>query len=159
MSRPVLVILAALTLVWSFAGLAVAGESDKGQAQVDLSIRVIYAAKSQSPSVDPALADIRDELKDLPASKFRLLDRLQAQVDIKGTAELQLPGDHAIAVRFLGIDKSKGKQMLSLQLSMKPALKISLRLADGGRTLLGGPKHLDGKLVLDISAQLKEAKK
>jgi hypothetical protein len=128
-------------------------------SEVAIGIRVIYAVRDKVHSVDPALEDIRDELAELPASKFRLLDRIQSRVVLNSSVELQLPGSHSIAVRFNGIDRSSGKTMLSLQLSMKPALKINLRLADGGRTLLGGPSHLEGKLILDISAKLKEVKK
>ena len=129
------------------------------ESTVAIGIRVIYAVRDKVHSVDPALEDIRDELAELPASKFRLLDRIESKVGLNSSVELQLPGSHSISVRFKGIDKSSGKKMLSLQLSMKPALKIDLRLADGGRTLLGGPSHLEGKLILDVSAKLEEVKK
>ncbi len=139
--------------------LALVLPATAADTEVAIGIRVIYAVKDKVHSVDPALEDIRDELAELPASKFRLLDRIQSRVGLGSSVELQLPGRHSISVRFKGIDRSSGKTMLSLQLSVKPALKINLRLADGGRTLLGGPSHLEGKLILDISAKLKEAKK
>jgi len=127
--------------------------------EAEIGIRVIYAVKDKVHSIDPALDDIKDELNDLPASKFRLLDKLKVAVALDSAVELQLPGEHSISVRFLGIDKTAGKKMLSLQLAIKPALKINLRLADGGRTLLGGPSHMEGKLILDVSSKLKESKK
>jgi hypothetical protein len=139
-------------LTWSLPASA-------GDNQAGISIRVIYAVKDKVRSIDPALDDIKNELADLPASKFRLLDKLQVDVGLNSSVELQLPGEHSISVRFQGIDDSSGKKMLSLQLALKPALKINLRLADGGRTLLGGPSHLEGKLILDVSARLKEKKK
>jgi hypothetical protein len=119
-------------------------------------IRVIYAVKDSVGSIDPALADIKQELDELPFNKFNLLDRLESTVEVNATVELQIPGKRSIAIRFLGLDTSEGKNMLSLELAMKPALKIQLRVADGGRTLLGGPSHQEGKLILDISAKLKD---
>jgi hypothetical protein len=147
-----LTLLSLLLLTWTWSALA-------KETRAEIGIRVIYAVKDKVRSIDPALDDIKGELQDMPASKFRLLDRLEVEVGLNGTVELQLPGSHSISVRFQGIDASSGKTMLSLQLLLKPALKIDLRLADGARTLLGGPSHLEGKLVLDVSAKLKEKKK
>jgi hypothetical protein len=124
--------------------------------QADISIRVIYAVKDKTKSMDPALDDIRQELIDLPFTKFRLLDKLQSPVTINSTVELQFPGNRSIAVRFLGLDVSGAKEMLSLKLAIKPKLNMTLRLANGGRTLIGGPAHLDGTLFLDVTARLKE---
>jgi hypothetical protein len=121
-----------------------------------ITIRVIYAVGSTTRSVDPALDDLRSELVALPFTKFRLLDKLQADVTINSTVELQFPGERSIAVRFLGLDVSGDKDMLSLQLSVKPRLNMQLRVADGGRTLLGGPNHLDGTLFLDVTAKLQD---
>jgi hypothetical protein len=125
----------------------------------EINIRVIYAVKDKVKSVAPELKDIEGELKELPFSKFRLLDELEARVAEKSTVELQFPGKRSIAVRFRGLRTSMGKKMISLQLSIKPALKIRLRVADGGRTLLLGPSHLEGNLILDVSAKLEEKKK
>lgn len=151
--------LAGLILSLALAWPGQVRAADEQTAQI--SIRVIFAIKGEVKSIDPALGDIEDELKDLPASKFRLLDRLEVEVALDGAIELQLPGKHSISVKFQGIDilDNKKKKMLSLQLTIKPALQINLRLTNGGRTLLGGPKHLEGKLILDISARLKEPKK
>ena len=125
----------------------------------EINIRVIYAVKNKVKSVAPEIEDIKDELKDLPFSKFRLLDKLEARVGEKSTVELQFPGQRSIAVRFRGLRTSMGKKMISLQLTIKPALKIRLRVADGGRTLILGPSHLEGNLILDVSAKLEEKKK
>ena len=127
--------------------------------KADINIRIIYAVKTKAKSLDPALSDIKAELQALPFDKFRLLDKLQTIVPINSTVELQFPGDRAISVRFMGLDVSGDKDMLSLQLSVKPRLNMRLRIADGGRTLLGGPSHQDGILFLDISAKLTDAEK
>jgi hypothetical protein len=125
----------------------------------EINIRVIYAVKDKVKSVAPELEDIKGELQELPFSKFRLLDKLKARVAEKSTVELQFPGKRSIAVTFRGLRTSMGKKMISLQLTIKPALKIRLRVADGGRTLLLGPSHLEGNLILDVSAKLEEKKK
>jgi len=135
---------------------ATAGE--KNGPIADINIRVIYAVKDKVKSVAPELEDIQGELEELPFSKFRLLDKLEARVAEKSTVELQFPGKRSIAVTFRGLRTSMGKKMISLQLSIKPALKIRLRVADGGRTLLLGPSHLEGNLILDVSAKLEEKK-
>jgi hypothetical protein len=140
-----------LLLAW-----ALPAGAGKAKASAKISIRVIYAVKDKASSVDPALEDIKDELTELPFSKFRLLDKLATEVGMKSTVELQFAGKRSISVRFLGLKGAKGKKMLSLQLAMKPSLKIQLRVADGGRTLLVGPSHQEGKLILDVSAKLKE---
>jgi hypothetical protein len=121
-----------------------------------IGIRIIYAVKAKVHSVDPALKDIKGELMELPFSKFRLLDRLEATVQMNSTVELQFPGNRTIAVTFKGIDTSMGKKMLSLHVAIKPAAKIALRIADGGRTMFIGPTHQDGKLIVDVSSKLKE---
>ncbi len=126
--------------------------------KADISIRVIYAVKTKAKSMDPALSDIKAELLALPFDKFRLLDKLQTIIPINSTVELQFPGDRSISVRFLGLDVSGEKDMLSLQLSIKPRLNMRLRVADGGRTLLGGPSHQDGILFLDITAKMTDEK-
>lgn len=136
--------------------LALAPPASAADLKADITVRVIYAVKSEAKSFDPALADIRQELVDLPFTKFRLLDKLETTVAINSTVELQFPGERSIAVRFLGLDVSGVKEMLSLQLAVKPALNMQLRVADGGRTLLGGPSHLDGTLFLDVTARLQE---
>ena len=136
---------------------ATAGEKNGPIAEIN--IRVIYAVKDKVKSVAPELEDIKGELQELPFSKFRLLDKLEARVAEKSTVELQFPGKRSIAVTFRGLRTSMGKKMISLQLSIKPALKIRLRVADGGRTLLLGPSHLEGNLILDVSAKLEEKTK
>ena len=142
--------------------LAVALPATAGQKNgpiAKINIRVIYAVKDKVKSVDPELEDIKGELQELPFSKFRLRDKLEARVAEKSTVELQFPGKRSIAVTFRGLRTSMGKKMISLQLAIKPALKIRLRVADGGRTLLLGPSHLEGNLILDVSAKLEEKKK
>lgn len=124
--------------------------------QAEIRIRVIYAAKSATDSLDPALGDLRPELIDLPFNKFRLLDKLESTVAINSSVELQFPGERSIAVRFLGLDVSGDKEMLSLRLAVKPRLNMQLRIADGGRTLIGGPSHLEGTLFLDVTARLRD---
>jgi len=136
-----------------------AGAGEKNSPIAEINIRVIYAVKNKVKSVAPELEDIKGELQELPFSKFRLLDKLEARVAEKSTVELQFPGKRSIAVTFRGLRTSMGKKMISLQLSIKPALKIRLRVADGGRTLLLGPSHLEGNLILDVSAKLEEKKK
>ncbi|MBN2494394.1 MAG: hypothetical protein JXR96_07390 [Deltaproteobacteria bacterium] len=121
-----------------------------------ITIRVIYTVKQKLRSVDPALKDIEAELLEMPGDKFRLLDKLETRVPMNSTVELQFPGDRSISVRFLGLDVSGEKPMLSLHLKLKPMLNMQLRLANGGRTLLGGPSHLEGTLILDVSAVLVE---
>ncbi|RLB56729.1 MAG: hypothetical protein DRI34_08705 [Deltaproteobacteria bacterium] len=144
------------TLALLVLGNALSPAEARAARRAVIAIRVIYAVKDGAKSIDPALDDIRGELEELPASKFRLLDRISTEVDEGAAVELQLPGDKSISVRFTGVDQVKGKRMLGLQLALKPALKISLRLADGGRTLIGGPVHLEGRLVLDVSARVEE---
>jgi len=140
----------------SLLSLALALPASAADLKADITVRVIYAVKAEAKSFDPALDDIRQELVDLPFTKFRLLDKLEATVAINSTVELQFPGQRSIAVRFLGLDVSGSKEMLSLQLAIKPALNMQMRVADGGRTLLGGPSHLDGTLFLDVTARLQE---
>ena len=149
--RPVL---SRLTLTMLMVAAASGAHAKDLEARI--TIRVIYAVADQVKSLDPALEDLRQELVALPFSKFRLLDKLQADVAINSTVELQFPGDRSIAVRFLGLDVSGEKEMLSLQLAIKPRLNLQLRISDGGRTLLGGPSHLDGTLFLDVTAKLQQ---
>jgi len=146
--------LAAWTAAWP-ATVRAAAKPDNAR----ISIRIIYAVKAEVHSVDPALKDIEGELLELPFSKFRLLDRLETDVQLNSTVELQFPGDRTIAVTFRGIDTSMGKKMLSLEVAIKPAAKISFRIAEGGRTMFIGPSHLEGKLIVDVSARLEEKSK
>ncbi len=145
-----------------FAGAAAALAEQppgNGNTSARVAIRVIYAVKDTVKSIDPQLQNIEGELQELPFSKFRLLDRLESSVGMNSTVELLLPGKQAISVQFNGVEKIKDRRFLSLELAMKPAVKIQLSIADGGRTLLVGPSHSDGKLILDISATFKETKK
>jgi len=136
--------------------MALAPPATARDLQAEIRIRVIYAAKSATESLDPALGDLRPELIDLPFNKFRLLDKLETTVAINSSVELQFPGERSIAVRFLGLDVSGDKEMLSLRLALKPRLNMQLRIADGGRTLIGGPSHLEGTLFLDVTARLRD---
>ena len=156
MIRTLQCILTAAVILTLAQGASAAG---KNGPIAEINIRVIYAVKDKVKSVAPELEDLKGELEELPFSKFRLLDKLEARVAEKSTVELQFPGKRSIAVTFRGLRTSMGKKMISLQLSIKPALKIRLRVADGGRTLLLGPSHLDGNLILDVSAKLEEKKK
>jgi hypothetical protein len=148
-----------LVSVW-IAWLLVAGASPPAQAEeqsAQISIRVIYAIKDGPLSMDPALQDIQAELKDLPYTKFRLLDRLESPVQSGATVELQFPGNRSISVTFEGLDTSGEKSMLVLKLAVRPQLHMQLRVANGGRTLIGGPAHQDGTLILDVTAKLQAA--
>ena len=140
-------------------GALVRAEPAPGGASAQVAIRVIFAVKDTVKSIDPQLQDIQGELQELPFSKFRLLDRMDCTVGMNSTVELQLPGKQTISVQFNGLERVKDKRFLSLELAMKPAVKIQLSIADGGRTLLVGPSHSDGKLILDVSATFKETKK
>jgi hypothetical protein len=134
------------------AGAALPAQAEEQAAQI--SIRVIFAVKDGPVSIDPALKDIQAELEDLPYTKFRLLDRLESQVQSGASVELQFPGNRSISVGFEGLDASGEKSMLALRLAVRPQLHMQLRVANGGRTLLGGPAHLEGTLILDVSARL-----
>ncbi len=145
-------------LAWLFlVGAPTAAQAEEPGAQI--TIRVIYALKDGPLSIDPALRDIEAELKDLPYTKFRLLDKLESPVQHGATVELQFPGNRSISVTYEGLDDAAGKSMLALRLAVRPRLHMQLRVANGGRTLLGGPAHVDGTLILDVSASLQAPKK
>jgi hypothetical protein len=144
------------------AWLLLAGASlpaQAGEQSAQISIRVIYAIKDGPVTIDPALKDIQAELKDLPYTKFRLLDKLESQVQSGASVELQFPGNRSISVAFEGLDTSGEKSMLVLKLAVRPQLHMQLRVANGGRTLIGGPAHQDGTLILDVTAKLQPAEK
>ncbi len=134
-------------------------EENTDEIKTKITIRVVYAVKDKEAELDPRLKDIQAELRELPFSSFNLLDRLETDIQLDATVELQFGDKQIIAVSFKGTDGYKNKTMIALQIAIKPAAKITFRVADGGRAILGGPSYRNGMLFIEVSGKLQRDSK
>lgn len=125
--------------------------AEGGPRRVQIKIGTILAS-NQSDEFDPKLSRMKNQLKVMKYRSYRLLKEQSQSVPWQVEAVFELPGGRRLAVTPQEYrDKGLGLKV-RLSEGEKPLADTTVRLADNGNFLLGGPEHEGGVLIISIAA-------
>jgi len=146
--RRSLVLLFSLLLV-SFAGWC--GAAEKTPQSVQVTIRSILAA-NKSDEFDTKLKGMEQQLKSLKYRSYRSLKDESKTVPWQGTQSFEIPGGRTLTVSPQEFQDNRIALKVRLTEHDKPIVDTTVKIANKGNFILGGPPHEGGALVLSISA-------
>ncbi|MEJ2186360.1 MAG: hypothetical protein P8Z36_10525 [Gemmatimonadota bacterium] len=130
-------------------------ENDKAPQTVRLTFQVIRADGQQK--VDPAIADVEQELKRLfRYDGYALVG--QASLEARSYADYNqtvFAGQHYGPVPISGYVGSIRKNQVDMQISMGHLLETQITVGDGKAVVLGTP-IMDGAIILVVRADLQD---
>ena len=118
---------------------------------VQVKIETILAS-NQSGEFDSRLQPLEKQLRVLKYRSYRLLKEETQNIPSQGNASFAIPGGRSLTVSPQEFRNERVALKLRLQGGEKPLLDTTIRLANRGNFILGGPPHEGGVLVLSISA-------
>ena len=118
---------------------------------VQVKIETILAS-NQSGEFDPRLQPLEKQLRVLKYRSYRLLKEETQNIPSQGNASFAIPGGRSLTVSPQEFRNEWVALKLRLQGGEKRLLDTTIRLANRGNFILGGPPHEGGVLVLSISA-------
>ena len=118
---------------------------------VQVKIETILAS-NQSGEFDSRLQPLEKQLRVLKYRSYRLLKEETQNVPSQGSATFAIPGGRSLIVSPQEFRNERVALKVRLQGGEKPLLDTTIRLANKGNFILGGPPHEGGVLVLSISA-------
>jgi hypothetical protein len=146
--RRSLVLLSSLLLV-SFAGWC--GAAEKTPQTVHVTIRSILAA-NKSDEFDAKLKGMEQQLKSLKYRSYRSLKDESKTMPWQGTQTFEIPGGRTLTVSPQEFQDNRIALKVRLTENDKPIVDTTVKIANKGNFILGGPPHEGGALVLSISA-------
>jgi hypothetical protein len=119
---------------------------------IDLSVKTILA--SQKPGRDdPSLKRFKDELEDLfRYSSYKLLSRDNLRLNQKNSGIISLPGNRSMKITSKGISGDRVTLQVEMFRNNKQIFQTVVRLLNDSEVTVGGPKHEDGNLLINIFA-------
>ena len=129
-------------------------QADKvwSETTIDLSVKTILA--SQTPGRDdPSLKRFKDELKDLfRYSSYQLLSRDNLRLNQKNSGTISLPGNRSMKITSKGISGGRVSLEVEMFRNNRQIFQTVVRLLNDSEVTVGGPKHEDGNLLINIFA-------
>jgi len=121
-------------------------------ATIDLSVKTILA--SQKPGRDdPSLKRFMSEVKDVFGySSYKLLSRDSLKLNQKNSGRISLPGNRSMKVTSKGISGERVTLQVEMFKNNKQIFQTVVRLLNDSEVTVGGPKHEDGNLLINIFA-------
>lgn len=121
-------------------------------ATIDLSVKTILA--SQKPGRDdPSLKRFKDELKDLfRYSSYKLLSRDNLKLNQEDSGRISLPGNRSMKITSKGISGERVTLQVEMFKNDRQIFQTVVRLLNDSEVTVGGPKHEDGNLLINIFA-------
>ena len=141
-------------LLFSLAFLAVAGwlpGADKAPQSVQVTIRTILAG-DKSDEFDPKLKGMEQQLKPLKHRSYRALKEDSQNIPWHGSRAFEIPGGRALTIAPQEFQDNRIGLKIRLTHGDKPLIDTTVKIANKGNIILGGPAHEGGSLVLSISA-------
>jgi hypothetical protein len=141
-------------LLFSLLGLIVAAGSGVAQKQpeiVQVKIGTILAG-NENGEFDAKLKGLEKQLRVLKYRSYRLLKDESQNVPWQGSKVFEIPGGRSLTVAPQEFQDNRIGLKLRLTEGQKPLLDTTVRIANRGNFILGGPPHEGGVLVLSISA-------
>ena len=122
------------------------------ETTIDLSVKTILA--SQKPGRDdPNLKRFKDEVKDLfRYSSYKLLSRDNLRLNQKNSGTISLPGNRSMKITSKGISGGRVTLQVEMFRNNRQIFQTVVRLLNDSEVTVGGPKHEDGNLLINIFA-------
>jgi len=143
-----------LVLLFSLAFLTVAGwlsAAESNPQAVQVTIRTILAG-DKSDEFDPKLKGMEQQLKPLKHRSFRALKDETQTIAWQGSKSFEIPGGRSLTIAPQDFQENRIGLKVRLTQGDKPLIDTTVKIANKGNFILGGPAHEGGSLVLSISA-------
>ena len=119
---------------------------------IDLSVKTILASQKPGRN-DPSLKRFKDELEDLfRYSSYRLLSRDNLRLKQKNSGIISLPGNRSMKITSKGISGNRVTLHVEMFRNNRQIFQTVVRLLNDSEVTVGGPKHEDGNLLINIFA-------
>jgi hypothetical protein len=122
-------------------------------AQVQTRVRIIEAS-NVSPSIDPGLTDVHDQLGSLfNFSSYRLLK--DVNLNLVGNRPVVVPvhAGRSMEVTLVGEYRNMFELKIKITREGAPVLNTQVRLTSGRTILIGGPRHGGAVLIFALSGK------
>ena len=142
------VLLSSLTLVlvasWLYA-------AETAPQSVQVTVRSILAG-NQSDEFDPKLKSLEQQLKPLKHRSYKALKDESQTIPWQGSKAFEIPGGRSLTIATQEFQNNRIGLKIRLTQGDKPLIDTTVKIANKGNIILGGPAHEGGSLVLSISA-------
>jgi hypothetical protein len=141
-------------LLFSLAFLALAGwlhAADSAPQSVQVTVRSIWAG-SKGDDFDPKLKGLEQQLKPLKHRSYRALKDETQTIPWQGSKAFEVPGGRSLTVATQEFQNDRIGLKIRLAQGDKPLIDTTVKIANKGSIILGGPAHEGGSLILSISA-------
>ena len=125
--------------------------ADSAPQAVQVRVRSILA-DSKSNEFDPKLKDLEQQLKPLKHRSFRSLKDQTQNISWQGSGAFEIPGGRSLTIATQEFQDNRIGLKIRLTQGDKPLIDTTVKIANKGNIILGGPAHEGGSLVLSISA-------
>ena len=139
-----LTLLSLAVLLWGLAGPVQAG------TKVNIIVKTILASQG-SGYVDPRLSGLVKELESVfRYSSYRLLGQTSMSLGVKETGMTPFPGDRVLKITPIRITGNRVSLRLSIYKEGRQVFETVIALLNRGSITVGGPKHKEGYLLMNI---------
>jgi len=125
--------------------------ADSAPQAVQVTVRSILAG-SKSDEFDPKLKNLEQQLKPLKHRSYRALKDETQTIPWQGSKAFDIPGGRSLTVATQEFQNDRIGLKIRLTQGDKPLIDTTVKIANKGNIILGGPPHEGGSLVLSISA-------
>ena len=121
-------------------------------ATIDLNVKTILA--SQKPGRDdPNLERFTSGVKDVFGySSYKLLSKDNLKLNQENSGRISLPGNRSMKITSKGISGERVTLQVEMFKNNRQIFQTVVRLLNDSEVTVGGPKHEDGNLLINIFA-------
>jgi hypothetical protein len=116
-----------------------------------VTVRSIWAG-SKGDDFDPKLKGLEQQLKPLKHRSYRALKDETQTIPWQGSKAFEVPGGRSLTVATQEFQNDRIGLKIRLTQGDKPLIDTTVKIANKGNIILGGPAHEGGSLILSISA-------
>ncbi len=141
-------------LLFNLFFLAVTGwlhAADKTPQSVKVTVVSILAG-STGDGFDPKLKGLEQQLRPLKHHSYRSLKDETQTIPWQGNKTFEIPGGRSLTITTQEFQNNRIGLKIHLTQGEKPLIDTTVKIANKGNIILGGPAHEGGSLVLSISA-------
>ncbi|MBI3768596.1 MAG: hypothetical protein HY271_08890 [Deltaproteobacteria bacterium] len=144
---------AARPLAAVFLGALLAAASAARAGGVAVTVGSVLATDGGQPEFDPRLVAMKPQFDSLfRYSSYRLMKQERRVLDWGQGASFDIPGGRYLVIAPKELRDSKVSMQVMLLEGGRPLVDTSVALRDHGVLLVGGPKQLEGVLIVAIGA-------
>lgn len=140
-----------LSSLWLVSARGWLGAAEKSPQLVQVTIRTILASNKNS-EFDAKLKSLEQQLKSLKYRSYRSLKDDSKSIAWQESQSFEIPGGRSLTVAPQEFQDNRIALKVRLTEGDKPVVDTTVKIANKGNFILGGPPHEGGALVLSISA-------